>query len=195
MNKLIQITSSETKHDSLYLYGNLIYSGFDIPSNLLVNFHVDNFAHFFNVQIENDWLSEKDYCWPEKLIDIPTDAFIEYSDIQADYEFLSSQIESILESSLDGWDISDDFILHTNTGCYMSGPLCEEFLSDRREEYLDSVFSDFNSAKYDLSCYEILEPLGFSVDCESPLNITDSDGNQITGECAHFVLSKYRAKL
>lgn len=76
------------------------------------------------------------------------------------------------------------FALNENTGCKVRGQHAHDFIVDKIEELKED----------DSSCltledrYQILQNKGYVIECESPLEIIDPNGDKITGECANFVL-------
>ncbi len=76
------------------------------------------------------------------------------------------------------------FALNEITGCQVRGQHAHDFIVDKIEELKE----DDNSSLTLEDRYQMLQKKGYVIECESPLEIIDPNGDKITGECANFVL-------
>lgn len=95
-----------------------------------------------------------------------------------------------------GWLVKDSpygyMIKNANTGCKISGVFVNQFV----EELIAELLEDDNAQSNPLPTDEqILEMNGYTVLCESPLEIQSSHQNMITGQCAKWVLQTLKENM
>jgi hypothetical protein len=87
------------------------------------------------------------------------------------------------------WDLTDfpNYVSQKNTGCNISGALVVPFIKDTIEELREELI--------DTTPYEsdevILARHGYDIITESPYEL-EKDGEEITGECANWLIQYYR---
>lgn len=70
------------------------------------------------------------------------------------------------------------------TGCHITGKMAHDFILEKLEELKEDDAPQVSFAER----ITMIESLGYSVESESPLAMTDPDGAKSSGECAIFIL-------
>lgn len=101
---------------------------------------------------------------------------------------LPTSIEILMLSNND-WVIEHDtqrviYARNKFTGCQIRGQHAHDFVLEKIKELKEE---DSPSLSIE-DRYKALESKGYVIECESPLELLDPNGDKITGECANFVI-------
>ncbi len=101
-------------------------------------------------------------------------------------------IKKLLENA--GWNITNfpNEVSNTETGCKITGQLVDVFIQEIIQELLEE---HKEKTKPKLTDEEVLSSFGYTIICESPFEIEDSNQNITTGQCASWVVQELRQQL
>lgn len=204
MNIVTLVSSSDGDWEGIYVYGKLKFQGNTIPRNQIVDIFSKNFSLYNEIEVDCDWLNDNAEL-PELFRDIPKKAFIDFSKAEDVYNFLHGKINPKFKRILDlsEWDF--DFKNKTGIskdGSKISGEFFDEWVWEVLNECIIESETNHFSPSYirdsnalELNYDKVFTPHGFTVLCESPLEIEDKYGNIITCECANYLYYKFKQNI
>jgi hypothetical protein len=96
-----------------------------------------------------------------------------------------------------GWKIHVDidtseivYLENTETGCRFMASKSDNFIEEFALEKIEEILESISEPEIDFSEEEVLKAAGYEVVCESPYELKDNKGNEITGECAIWLKDK-----
>lgn len=95
-----------------------------------------------------------------------------------------------------GWLVKDTpygyMIKNENTGCKISGQFVNQFVQELIKELIEEDNAQSNPLP---STEQILQMNGYTMICESPLEIQSPEQNMITGQCALWLVQTLKEKM